>query len=101
MPSRATRAVGTRRATCVSCTDGAIIGITNGWDTKQQRLEPDAEQSARPVLRGAPDSNAAAPTRLRVRPHALHEVLRWAGDHNANAAERVARRGEGPLSCLR
>jgi hypothetical protein len=62
MPSRATRAAGTRWPTCASCTDGAIIGIISGWDTEQQRLEPDAEQSARPVLRGAPDSNAAAPT---------------------------------------
>src|SRR3954468_7696478 len=32
-------------------------GITSGWDTERQRLEPDAEQSARPVLRGAPDSD--------------------------------------------
>src|SRR3954453_6212047 len=68
MPSRAIKAAGTRWPTCASCTDGAIIGIINGWDTKQQRLEPDAEQSARPVLRGAPDSNAAAPTRLRLGP---------------------------------
>src|SRR3954462_178575 len=30
---------------------------------KRQRLEPDAEQSARPVLRGALDSNVVAPTR--------------------------------------
>src|SRR4051794_9392882 len=30
---------------------------------KRQRLEPDAEQSARPVLRGALDSNVEAPTR--------------------------------------
>src|SRR3954471_5034664 len=64
MPSRAIKAAGTRWPTCASCTDGAIIGIISGWDTKQQRLEPDAEQSARPVLRGAPDSNAVAPTRL-------------------------------------
>src|SRR3954464_1203805 len=35
--------------------------------TKRQRLEPDAEQSARPVLRGALDSNVVAPTRLRLR----------------------------------
>src|SRR3954453_85726 len=101
MPSRAIKAAGTRWPTCASCTNGAIIGIINGWDTKQPRLEPDAEQSARPVLRGAPDSNAVAPTRLRLRPHALYEVLRWTGDHNADATERVAGRGEGPLSCLR
>src|SRR3954464_11795508 len=63
MPSRATRAAGTRQGTCASCTSGAITGITSGWDTKRQRLEPDAEQSARPVLRGALDSNVAAPTR--------------------------------------
>src|SRR3954470_9394200 len=69
MPSRAIKAAGTRWPTCASCTDGAIIGIINGWDTKQQRLEPDAEQSARPVLRGAPDSNAVAPTRLCLRAH--------------------------------
>src|SRR3954471_14429108 len=57
MPSRATRAAGTRQGTCASCTGGAITGITSGWDTERQRLEPDAEQSARPVLRGAPDSD--------------------------------------------
>src|SRR5215217_1336851 len=61
MPSRAIKAAGTRWPTCASCIDGAIIGITNGWDTKQQRLEPDAEQSARPVLRGRP---TAMPRRL-------------------------------------
>src|SRR5215211_7525445 len=63
MPSRATRAAGTRQGTCASCTGGAITGITSRWDTQRQRLEPDAEQSARPVLRGALDSNVAAPTR--------------------------------------
>src|SRR3954470_18446126 len=63
MPSRATRAAGTRQGTCASCTGGAITGITSGWDTQRQRLEPDAEQSARPVLRGALDSNVEAPTR--------------------------------------
>src|SRR6185312_6765651 len=63
MPSRATRAAGTRQGTCASCTGGAITGITSGWDTERQRLEPDAEQSARPVLRGALDSNVVAPTR--------------------------------------
>src|SRR3954466_9291588 len=63
MPSRATRAAGTRQGTCASCTGGAITGITSGWDTERQRLEPDAEQSARPVLRGAPDSDVVAPTR--------------------------------------
>src|SRR3954447_21213834 len=63
MPSRATRAAGTRQGTCASCTGGAITGITSGWDTEWQRLEPDAEQSARPVLRGAPDSDVVAPTR--------------------------------------
>src|SRR3712207_7130801 len=68
MPSRATRSAGTRWATCASCTDGAITGITSRWDTKRQRLEPDAEQSARPVLRGALDSNVVAPTRLRLWP---------------------------------
>src|SRR5215218_4675384 len=93
MPSRATRAVGTRRATCVSCTDGAIIGITNGWDTKQQRLEPDAEQSARPVLRGAPDSNAAAPTRLRLWQDGFCGALWWRRGPPGNppqAARRMA-----------
>src|SRR5215203_2480980 len=98
MPSRAARAVGTRRATCVSWTDGAIIGITNGWDTKQQRLVPDAEQSARPVLRGAPDSNAAAPTRLRLWPHPARTARgAWAGDAAAAIAGGVADRGEGPV----
>src|SRR3954470_15807477 len=63
MPSRATRAAGTRQGPCASCTSGASTGITSGWDTQRQRLEPDAEQSARPVLRGALDSNVAAPTR--------------------------------------
>src|SRR3954449_3133644 len=63
MPSRATRAAGPRRGTCASCTGGAITGITSGWDTQRPRLEPDAEQSARPVLRGALDSNVEAPTR--------------------------------------
>src|SRR3954449_9637029 len=63
MPSRATRAAGTRQGTCASCTGGAITGITSGWDTQRQRLEPDGEQSARPVLRGALDSNVEAPTR--------------------------------------
>src|SRR4051795_11918784 len=63
MPSRATRAAGPRRGTCASCTGGAITGITSGWDTQRLRLEPDAEQSARPVLRGALDSNVEAPTR--------------------------------------
>src|SRR3954447_7105333 len=63
MPSRATRAAGTRQGTCASCTGGAITSITSRWDTQRQRLEPDAEQSARPVLRGALDSNVAAPTR--------------------------------------
>src|SRR3954453_13685692 len=59
MPSRATRAAGTRQGTCASCTGGAITGITSGWDTKRQRLEPDAEQSARPVLRGLGSGNGA------------------------------------------
>src|SRR3954447_8072987 len=65
MPSRATRAAGPRRGTCAFCTGGAITGITSGWDTERQRLEPDAEQSARPVLRGALDSDVVAPTRRR------------------------------------
>src|SRR5690349_21945863 len=100
MPSRAIRAAGTRWPTCASCTDGAIIGIINGWDTKQQRLEPDAEQSARPVLRGAPDSNAVAPTRLRLRPHPLvSEDLRQrqAGHHSLSHGGVESGR-EGPLS---
>src|SRR3982750_4841620 len=63
MPSRATRAAGTRQGTCASCTGGAITGITSRWDTQRQRLEPKAEQSARPVLGGALDSDVVAPTR--------------------------------------
>src|SRR3982751_1632853 len=46
----------------------AVVGriqnrIFRAAKTKRQRLEPDAEQSARPVLRGALDSNVEAPTR--------------------------------------
>src|SRR3982751_5358839 len=46
----------------------AVVGriqnrIFRAAKTKRQRLEPDAEQSARPVLRGALDSNVVAPTR--------------------------------------
>src|SRR3954470_12307686 len=58
MPSRATRAAGTRRETCASCTDGVIIGIISRSDTKRQRLEPCAGQLARTVLRGGGRSNA-------------------------------------------
>src|SRR5689334_22154058 len=58
MPSRATRAAGTRRETCASCTGGVIIGIISRSDTKRQRLEPCAGQLARTVLRGGGRSNA-------------------------------------------
>src|SRR3954465_11451079 len=76
MPSRATRAAGPRRGTCAFCTGGAITGITSGWDTQRLRLEPDAEQSARPVLRGALDSNVAAPTRRSLTVWFTEEAIR-------------------------
>jgi len=46
----------------------AVVGriqdrIFRAAKIKRPRLEPDAEQSARPVLRGAPDSDVVAPTR--------------------------------------
>src|SRR5690349_12171641 len=101
MPSRAIKAAGTRWPTCASCTDGAIIGIINGWDTKQQRLEPDAEQSARPVLRGAPDSNAAAPTRLRIWPYPARAAgSEGSAEAPAAVACGVADCGEGSIPGL-
>src|SRR3954465_14331162 len=81
MPSRATRAAGPRRGTCAFCTGGAITGITSGWDTQRLRLEPDAEQSARPVLRGALDSNVAAPTRRSLTVWFTEEAVEaWAAE---------------------
>src|SRR3954469_3789386 len=44
--------------------------------TKRQRLEPDAEQSARPVLRGALDSNVEAPTRRSLTVWFTDEAIR-------------------------
>src|SRR3954465_12790395 len=101
MPSRATRAAGTRQGTCASCTSGAITGITSGWDTKRQRLEPDAEQSARPVLRGALDSNVVAPTRLRLRtqPFGSHHA-RGQGSSEEAPARAVEDCREGQVPCL-
>src|SRR3954465_13032613 len=58
--------------------------------TKRQRLEPDAEQSARPVLRGAPDSDVVAPTRRSLTVWFTDE----AGD--AWAAEPRTTRGGQP-----
>src|SRR5689334_23908502 len=101
-PSRAIRAAGTRRGTCASCTGGAITGITSGWDTKRQRLEPDAEQSARPVLRGALNSNVEAPTRLRLWAKASERGYKpnRSSDEATAADAGVALRREGSLSCL-
>src|SRR3954462_4850916 len=90
MPSRATRAAGTRQGTCASCTGGAITDITSRWDTERQRLEPDAEQSARPVLRGALDSNVAAPTRRSLTVWFTEEAV------DAWAAEPRTTRGGQP-----
>src|SRR3954447_18277820 len=73
-----------------SCTGGAITGITSGWDTERQRLEPDAEQSARPVLRGALDSNVEAPTRRSLTVWFTDEAV------DAWAAEPRTTRGGQP-----
>src|SRR3954452_18475617 len=78
-----------------SCTGGAITGITSGWDTERQRLEPDAEQSARPVLRGAPDSDVVAPTRRSLTVWFTDEAIRaWA------AEPRTTRGGQPWYSAL-
>ena len=44
--------------------------------TERQRLEPDAEQSARPVLRGALDSNIEAPPRRSLTVWFTDEAIR-------------------------
>src|SRR3954468_16633216 len=59
MPSLATQVVGTRRGTCASCIDGAIINTTSRSGIGRLRLEPDDGQSSRPVLRGLGCGNGA------------------------------------------
>src|SRR3982751_5838208 len=70
--------------------------------TKRQRLEPDAEQSARPVLRGALDSNVEAATRRRPLQegqsadvvHEVHQAdLRLGPDETDRAHDLAAHAG--------
>src|SRR3982751_994701 len=58
----------------------AVVGriqnrIFRAAKTKRQRLEPDAEQSARPILRGALDSNVEAPTRRSLTVWVTEEAI--------------------------
>jgi hypothetical protein len=58
------------RATCNWCTGGATTRTTRGSGTGRQRLEPDDEQSSRPVLRGPGLGNEARlPDQWRTQEH--------------------------------
>jgi hypothetical protein len=73
----------------------AVVGriqdrIFRAAKIKRPRLEPDAEQSARPVLRGALDSNVVAPTRRSLTVWFTDEAV------DAWAAEPRTTRGGQP-----
>src|SRR5215212_10916484 len=56
-PYRAVTAERTSWTTCSWCTGGATTRTTRGSGTGRQRLEPDDEQSSRPVLLIRPSSS--------------------------------------------
>src|SRR5215218_2610383 len=58
-PYRAVTAERTSWTTCNWCTGGATTRTTRGSGTRRRRLEPDDEQSSRPVLRGPSLGNEA------------------------------------------
>src|SRR5215212_6587792 len=58
-PYRAVTAERTTWTTCNWYTGGATMRTMRGPDTGRQRLEPDDEQSSRPVLRGLGLGNEA------------------------------------------
>src|SRR6185312_10999263 len=79
---RVTVADRTGWTTCNWYTGGVIMGTTRGSGVRRPRLEPDDEQSSRPVLRGLGSGNGARlpDTRQRPSPSEARAVL--ALNHN-------------------